>query len=464
MNLTTNGLHQTGISSDVYSDSTATTLVSNGFNQVLSNVANDWANFSIGDIVATFDFKNTTQTGNFTLVVKKDNASFTNNNAFTSGDGLINYFNGVATPTGNFNYYVINTNGNIATNDILLLVNYNLPGGTGTAGSSGSSGTAGSSGTSGVADILNNANNRVTTATGTTGELNAEEKLTFETSTLSVLSTNSNTHGIVIYGGVNGSASPYLTSTGFSAMNFGSSATGFVLDFQRNKIAFDNDSTNTFIQADASNPENLEIHADGNIELQADNEITAPNMGTGADNSVVVKNTSNELVTDEIDSRVWGSSLVDYTGTPAATELAIFNDIDTIEGTSGRLTWDGTELLIDGNLTANEKNFDIPHPTKEGWRLRYSVLEGPERGVYIRGHISGSNTIELPDYWSGLVYEDSITVQLTPIGNACTHYVDNVTTTSISIGCSCNEINAYFVVHAERKAETPIQVEYQKND
>jgi hypothetical protein len=107
------------------------------------------------------------------------------------------------------------------------------------------------------------------------------------------------------------------------------------------------------------------------------------------------------------------------------------------------------------------KNFDIPHPTKEGWRLRHSVLEGPERGVYVRGHLSGSNTIELPDYWSGLVYEDSISVQLTPVGSPCTHYVDTVTTASITVGCQCGEVNAYYIVHAERKADGPIEVEYQ---
>jgi hypothetical protein len=38
-----------------------------------------------------------------------------------------------------------------------------------------------------------------------------------------------------------------------------------------------------------------------------------------------------------------------------------------------------------GALTAASKSFDIPHPTKEGFRLRYGVLEGPEHGVYFRG-------------------------------------------------------------------------------
>jgi len=183
-------------------------------------------------------------------------------------------------------------------------------------------------------------------------------------------------------------------------------------------------------------------------------------MGIGTDNSVVIKTTNNELRTDEIDSKVWGGKLVDYTGTPSAQQITVWNDADTLEGASG-VTWDGNEFNIQGVLSAEEKNFDIPHPSKEGWRLRYSVLEGPERGVYVRGQISGSNTIELPDYWSGLIYEDSISVQLTPVGSPCTHYVDTVTTASITVGCTCGEVNAYYIIHAERKAEDPVLVEYQ---
>ena len=310
------------------------------------------------------------------------------------------------------------------------------------------------------AQIDNNANNRVLTATGVQGEINGEAKLTFDGTVLSVNSSNSDVHGLRFYGGVNGAATPYFSPIGFSEIFFGSAATGFVFDFRRNKIAFDSDSTNTFIQADASTPENLEIHADGDIELNADNDIVVPNMGVGTDNSVVILTANNELRTDEIDSRVWGSSLVDYTGTPVDNQVAIWTDSNTIEGVD-QVTWDGTEFRVEGVLSANEKNFDIKHPTKEGWRLRYSVLEGPERGVYTRGRVTGEGVIELPDYWSGLIYEDSITVQLTPAGKPCTHYVDSVNLSQITIGCECGEVDAFYIVHAERKAEEPVLVEYQ---
>ena len=73
---------------------------------------------------------------------------------------------------------------------------------------------------------------------------------------------------------------------------------------------------------------------------------------------------------------------------------------------------------VAGNLRATTKSFDIPHPTKDGMRLVYGVLEGPEHGVYHRGTIEGKGIIQinLPDYWHKLV-GDQYTIQLTPWGN-----------------------------------------------
>ena len=50
------------------------------------------------------------------------------------------------------------------------------------------------------------------------------------------------------------------------------------------------------------------LHVSGAIGLSS--TIYAPNIGTGTDDSVVVLNTSGNLVTDEIDSRVWGTTLL----------------------------------------------------------------------------------------------------------------------------------------------------------
>jgi len=67
--------------------------------------------------------------------------------------------------------------------------------------------------------------------------------------------------------------------------------------------------------------------------------IDVPNIAAGTDNSVVVYNGST-LVTDEIDSRVWGATLLDNNGTPL---------------TSGRVPYatDGDSLIDSANLTFN---------------------------------------------------------------------------------------------------------------
>jgi len=81
--------------------------------------------------------------------------------------------------------------------------------------------------------------------------------------------------------------------------------------------------------------------------------------------------------------------------------------------------------------------------------LVYGVLEGPENGVYVRGRLTGSNIIELPEYWTKLVDPNSITVNLTPIGKFQQVYVENITDNVVYVG-SENDIDCFFTVWAER--------------
>lgn len=84
----------------------------------------------------------------------------------------------------------------------------------------------------------------------------------------------------------------------------------------------------------------------------------------------------------------------------------------------------GRQLFTQGDVISNcgghilsaKKNFDIPHPTKEGWRLRHTCPEGPSNDVYVRGKVLNRTEIELPKYWKKLVDFTTITVSLTPIG------------------------------------------------
>jgi hypothetical protein len=116
---------------------------------------------------------------------------------------------------------------------------------------------------------------------------------------------------------------------------------------------------------------------------------------------------------------------------------------------------------ITGTLTAIVKSFIIDHPTKQGKKLQYGVLEGPEHSVYVRGKLTNNNTITLPDYWTGLVHEDTITVNLTPIGRKQDLWVETVTDTTITVG-SNNKINCFYTVFAERKDIEKLVTEFDK--
>ena len=90
----------------------------------------------------------------------------------------------------------------------------------------------------------------------------------------------------------------------------------------------------------------------------------------------------------------------------------------TIKGNTsqtGSITASG-EVTASGITLTSRKPFDIPHPTKKGWRLRHVCIEGPEAGVYFRGKLKNDKIIPLPEYWKKLVDVDTITVQLQPIG------------------------------------------------
>jgi len=67
-------------------------------------------------------------------------------------------------------------------------------------------------------------------------------------------------------------------------------------------------------------------------------------------------------------------------------------------------------------LQASIKNFIIDHPTKPEKKLIHSCLEGPENAVYCRGRVLNRIEIQLPEYWTKLIDETTITVSLTPIG------------------------------------------------
>lgn len=123
----------------------------------------------------------------------------------------------------------------------------------------------------------------------------------------------------------------------------------------------------------------------------------------------------------------------------------------------------GGDVQGAGHRLSSKKNFDIPHPNKQGWRLRHVCLEGPEPGIYYRGRLTGKNIIELPSYWEGLINPETITVTLTQIGFSQDLIVDAIECDRRVVIKSGNAsaIDCYFLIHAERNDGEKLVVEYQ---
>ena len=139
----------------------------------------------------------------------------------------------------------------------------------------------------------------------------------------------------------------------------------------------------------------------------------------------------------------------------------------TINGTmkAGFATWSGS-------IVATTKLFDIKHPSKEGHRLAHASLEGPEVGVYCRGRLKESNVINLPEYWKDLVHEDSITVQLQPIGSNQNLVIQEFNnefiviaedSTNTDLITDLSTIDCFYHIYGERKDVERLTVEYESD-
>ena len=105
-----------------------------------------------------------------------------------------------------------------------------------------------------------------------------------------------------------------------------------------------------------------------------------------------------------------------------------------------------------GHVLSAKKDFDIQHPTKEGWRLRHVAPEAPSADVYIRGKVKNTTEITLPEYWNGLVDTESITVSLTPIGAHQDVIVKRIDENKVYLQARGGmPINCFYHIFGERK-------------
>ena len=103
--------------------------------------------------------------------------------------------------------------------------------------------------------------------------------------------------------------------------------------------------------------------------------------------------------------------LIGATTTPASTtwklHVAGTKSINTVGDVNcgGALSTQGT------------KNFDIPHPTKDGWRLRHRCIESPLARLhyeFTHNCSAGANTFALPDYFEALCDHSDVRVYCSP--------------------------------------------------
>jgi hypothetical protein len=140
------------------------------------------------------------------------------------------------------------------------------------------------------------------------------------------------------------------------------------------------------------------------------------------------------------------------TGNITCTGKFIFNGTMQLTGLG-----DVAQKVLAVEAVANsKKSFDISHPSKDGHRLRYICLEGPEAEVYLRGKLKGDNKIELPHVWRDLVDLETLGVTLTPHGCYQELFVEKIQWgTQITIKNNLSgPIDCSYVVYGRRK-DTP---------
>ena len=201
-----------------------------------------------------------------------------------------------------------------------------------------------------------------------------------------------------------------------------------------------------------------------NVRIASGNAPTSGDQGYFA-TAVLEKqsDTWNRLRFDRSGKAEWGiasnpqsnfviSRLTNAVGTNGSADDDNFT-IKLTNGYVGIQTIDPQyNLQVNGTFAATSKSFCIEHPTKENHNLVYGSLEGPEHAVYVRG--KASNVIELPDYWTALVDEDSITVQLTPMGDYHA-WVEKIEGNKVFIDGG----ESFYFVQATRKDILPLEVE-----
>lgn len=271
------------------------------------------------------------------------------------------------------------------------------------------------------------------------------------------------------------------------AVRFHDAFTFPTTDGQENQVLKTNGNGTVSWQNDTSTVQSIANFADNRVITASDADSLNGEASMTFDGSLLtvtgniqIAGSDPILKRDQYDYLDFDDDSQTYTGGTNATTLSSVSDVairtNANDGGGGLFTIvtgnsSPTQMLqintsgdatFAGSVSATTKSFDIKHPTKEGMRLHHGSLEGPEHGVYVRGHATES-IIELPEYWTGLVDEKTITVQLTANGRFQKLYIEKVENNKVYLRNASwfsNKIDCYYMINATRKDIEQFEVEY----
>ena len=216
----------------------------------------------------------------------------------------------------------------------------------------------------------------------------------------------------------------------------------------------------------------------GSAHLEGPVVIGAPNSGDGGFGEnvatlMIARTTNNDKDCTPANRSLWvkGNTRLEGDGGTTYT-LNVTGDVTIIGDTkqTGDITASGTvtannfvgSVSTASGRSSGAKPFDMPHPSKEGYRLRHTCPEGPSNDVYFRGKIRNRTTIKFPTYWKDLVDHTTITVSLTPIGAHQNVIVKRIDEDKIYLQAQGGmPINCHFHVFGTRSDIDRLTAEYQ---
>lgn len=161
--------------------------------------------------------------------------------------------------------------------------------------------------------------------------------------------------------------------------------------------------------------------------------VALKNVPAGTDNTVLVLDASTNIVTDEIDSRVWGTTLVDAAN-GVNNRLATFSDSNSLNGEAS-LTFDGSKLGVTGTIGASSTI------TGSGLQLT-AVPAGTDNTVLVLNAAGGVVSDEIDSrVWGSTLIDGSLTSGRVPYASDANTIQDSTNLTFNGTTLTANAVS-----------------------